>query len=87
MNKPMTDREYMEDILLTSKTLGALYHYATQEAANQKVHNQFKSNMSDVMDNQHQIYTTMSDKGWYPQQQAKQQQISQLKTKYSKPQK
>lgn len=78
----MTDKEYMEDVLLTAKTLGALYHYATQESGTQNVHNQFKTNMNEVMDAQHQLYSTMSQKGWYPQSQAQPQQIQQTKNKF-----
>ncbi len=79
----MQDREYMEDVLLTAKTLGALYHYATQESSTEQVHQQFKTHMGEVMDAQHQIYAAMSQKGWYPQQQAQPQQIQQVKAKFS----
>lgn len=79
----MSDREYMEDLLLTAKTLTGVYHYATQEASTESLFNQFKTNMNEAVMMQHNIYSVMEQKGWYPQQQAQQEQIQQLKTKYS----
>lgn len=79
----MGDREYMEDILLTAKTLTGLYHYATQEASTQQVYSQFKTNLNETINMQHEIYDTMKQKGWYPQQQAQQAQIQQVKTKFT----
>ncbi|MCL2072228.1 MAG: spore coat protein [Oscillospiraceae bacterium] len=81
-NKQMSDKEYMEDLLLTSKTLNGLYHYATQESSTEPLRRQFKCNLSDSMEMQHNIYATMQQNGWYPQQQAQPQQITQVKTKY-----
>lgn len=79
----MTDREYMEDVLLTAKTLTGLYHYATQESSTESLHMQFKTNLNDTLQMQHSIYGAMQQHGWYPQQQAESQQISQVKTKFS----
>jgi spore coat protein CotF len=80
--KQMTDKEYMEDLLMTSKTLNGLYHTATQEASTEPLRRQFKSNHSDTIEMQHNIFTAMQQNGWYPTQQAQPQQISQVKTKY-----
>jgi len=82
MKVNMTDREYMEDVLLTSKTLTGLYHYATQESSTVDLHNQFKNNLNSALNMQHNIYSTMQQNGWYPQQQAQQEQICQIKTKF-----
>jgi len=82
----MTDKEYMEDVLLTSKTLSGLYHYATQESSTEQLHNQFKSNLNDTITMQHNIYSAMQKNGWYPQQQADQSQVGQIKTRFSQPQ-
>lgn len=82
----MGDKEYMQDILFTAKTLTNLYHNATQEAATEQLYNQFKTNMNDSICMQHDIFNAMQQKGWYPMQQAQQQQIEQVKTKYSQPQ-
>ena len=78
----MTDKEYIEDILLTSKTLTGMYHYATQESSTEGLHNQFKCNLNDSIAMSHRIFASMQQNGWYPQQQAQQQQIQQVKSKY-----
>ena len=79
----MTDKEYMEDVMLTAKTLTSLYHYATQEASTQSLHSEFQKNLNDTLKMQHDIFSTMEQNGWYPQQQADQAQINQVKTKFS----
>jgi len=79
----MTDKEYIEDVLLTAKTLTSMYHYATQESSTEGLHNQFKCNLNDSIAMQHRIFAAMQQNGWYPQQQAQQQQINQVKSKYN----
>ena len=79
----MTDKEYMEDVLLTAKTLTSLYHYATQEASTQQLHGEFQKNLNSTLQMQHDIFCTMEQQGWYPQQQADQSQVLQVKTKFS----
>ncbi|MDR1754038.1 MAG: spore coat protein [Eubacterium sp.] len=81
----MNDREYMEDILLTAKTLTGVYHYATQESSTPNLHNQFQANLIDSFKMQNDIFTKMEQKGWYPQQQAPTQQINQVRSKFSQP--
>ncbi|MCL2633020.1 MAG: spore coat protein [Oscillospiraceae bacterium] len=80
--KQMTDREYMEDLLMTSKTLNGMYHYATTEASTEPLRRQFKCNHSDTIEMQHNIYVAMQQNGWYPQAKAEATQINQVKTKY-----
>lgn len=79
----MTDREYMDDILLTSKTMSSLYHYAVQESPTESVHNEFKTILNQSLDMQHSIYNIMEQKGWYTASPAPEQQINQVKTKFS----
>ncbi|MCL2036760.1 MAG: spore coat protein [Oscillospiraceae bacterium] len=81
-NRQMSDKEYMEDLLMTSKTLNGLYHYATTEASTEPIRKAFKCNLSDSIEMQHNIYAAMQQNGWYPQQQAQPQQINQVRTKY-----
>lgn len=82
-NATMCDRDYMEDILLTTKTLTSLYHYATQEASTESLHTQFKTNMNEAVSMQHNVYNKMAQKGWYPSQQADQTEINGVKNKFS----
>jgi spore coat protein CotF len=82
-SKTMTDKEYMQDVLLTSKTLTGLYHYATQESCTQPLHNQFKQNLNEALDWQSNVFTVMQQNGWYPMSQAGAQQVSQVKSKFA----
>ncbi len=79
----MTDREYMDDILLTAKTMSGLYHYAVQESPTEGLHNEFKALLGKSLDMQHTVYNVMQQKGWYQTQEAPQQQINQVKTKFA----
>jgi spore coat protein CotF len=81
--KAMTDKEYIEDVLLTAKTLTSMYHYATQESSTEGLHCQFKHNLNDSLSMQHRIFGAMQQNGWYPMQAADQQQINQVRSKYS----
>ncbi|MCL2018389.1 MAG: spore coat protein [Oscillospiraceae bacterium] len=81
--KAMSDKEYIEDVLLTAKTLTSMYHYATQESSTEGLHNQFKCNLNDSIAMQHKVFASMQQNGWYPQQMAEQQQINQVRSKYS----
>jgi spore coat protein CotF len=81
-NRQMTDKEYMEDLLMTSKTLNGLYHTATQEASTEPLRRQFKSNHSDTIEMQHNIFCAMQQNGWYQQTQAQPQQVNQIRTKF-----
>lgn len=79
----MTDREYMDDILLTSKTMSNLYHYAVQESPTENLHSEFKTILNQSLDMQHDIYSVMEQKGWYTTSEAQAQQINQVKNKFS----
>ncbi|MBE7024977.1 MAG: spore coat protein [Ruminococcaceae bacterium] len=79
----MTDREYMDDILLTSKTMSGLYHYAVQESPTESVHTEFKTILNQSLDMQHEIYSLMEQKGWYTTTEAPTQQVDQVKNKFS----
>ena len=79
----MNDQMIMENILLTTKGACDLYMHGTIESATQNVQQAFDSALSDSLCMQGDIYRKMAQKGWYPSQQADQQQISQVKQKYS----
>ena len=79
----MNDQMIMEDILLTTKGACDLYMHGTIESATQNVQQAFDSALSDSLCMQGDIYQKMASKGWYPSQQADQQQIQQVKQKYA----
>lgn len=79
----MNDQMIMENILLTTKGACDLYMHGTIESATQNVQQAFDSALSDSLCMQSDIYQKMSDKGWYPAQKVDQQQINQVRQKYS----
>ena len=79
----MNDQMIMENILLTTKGVCDLYMHGAIESATQNVQQTFDSALSDSLCMQGDIYPKMAQKGWYPAQQADQQQINQVRQKYS----
>ena len=79
----MNDQTIMENILLTTKGVCDLYMHGTIESATQNVQQAFDSALNDSLCMQSDIYQKMSQKGWYPAQQAPQHQIDQVRQKYA----
>lgn len=79
----MDDRNIMENLLLTTKGVCDLYLHGAIESATPQVHSAFKSALTDALTMQSDIYAGMSEKGWYPSQTAEQQQVQQVRQKYS----
>lgn len=79
----MTDREYMDDILVSSKSLSNLYHYAVQESPTDKIHYEFKDILNKSLEMQHDIYDIMTQKGWYQIEAAPASKINQVATKFT----
>lgn len=83
MNKTMSDKELMTDILTSEKALSALYHYAVQESSSEPLHCDFKNILNDALQDQNNVFKSMEQKGWYPMEQAPQQQVDKVKNKFS----
>ena len=79
----MNDQSIMENILLTTKGVCDLYMHGAIESATRNVQQTFDTALNDSLCMQSDIYQKMSQKGWYPAQQADQQQISQVRQKYA----
>ena len=79
----MDDKNLMQNLLLLEKGGCDLYMHGAIESATQNVQQAFDSALSDSLCMQGDIYQKMSQKGWYPSQQADQQQISQVRQKYA----
>ena len=79
----MDDKVIMENILTATKSACGLLMHGTIESATPNVNSTFKSSLDDCLAMQNEIYSKMSQKGWYPTQQAQQQQISAAKQKFS----
>ncbi len=79
----MDDRMIMEDILTAVKTGADLYLHGTIESGTANVHGAFNTSLGDTLKLQNEIYTKMSQKGWYTSEQAPQQKIDQARQKFS----
>ena len=79
----MNDKEIMENLLQTTKGICDLYLHGTIESPTQNVHAAFDDALNQNLCMQNQIYNAMSQQGWYPMQQAEQQQIQQVRNKFA----
>ena len=79
----MEDKDLMESELLTLKGVCDLYLHGTLEATTAEVHCAFKNALNESLNIQNKIYTLMAEKGWYPMQNAPQQEINTVKQKFA----
>ena len=79
----MDDKNLMQNLLLLEKGVCDLYMHGAVESGTQNVHLAFNSAFTDSLSMQNEIYTKMSQKGWYSQKQVDQNKIDTLKTQYS----
>ena len=79
----MNDQQIMENLLHTTKGVCDLYMHGAIESSTQSVHQAFDAALSDSLCMQDDIYKKMTAKGWYQTAQADQQQIAQVKQKYT----
>jgi len=79
----MNDQKIMENLLLTTKGVCDLYLHGAIESSTQNVNNTFDQALDQSLCMQDGIYQKMAAQGWYPAQQAEQQQIDQVKQKFA----
>ena len=79
----MNDKEIMTNILNAVKGECDLFMHGAIESSTPNVHSVFTQSFNDALAMQNQIYAKMSEKGWYPAQQAQQTQIDAVKQKFS----
>ena len=79
----MNDKELFEDLLLTVKGGSDLYLHGTIESSTQNIHCTFDKALTDSLKMQNEIYSKMSQKGWYPSEQADQNKINQARQRFS----
>ena len=79
----MEDRTIMDNILTSTKGMCDLLMHGVIESSTPNVHAQMKTALNDYLCMQNDIYQKMSEKGWYPMQQADQQQINAAKQKFT----
>ena len=79
----MNDQKIMENLLLTTKGVCDLYLHGAIESSTQNVNSTFDQALDQSLCMQDGIYQKMAAQGWYPAQQAQQQQIDQVKQKFA----
>ena len=79
----MQDQVIMDNILTSVKNACDIFMHGAIESPTPNVNNAFKQALNDCLCVQNEIYSKMTEKGWYPMQQAEQQKIDAAKQKYS----
>ena len=79
----MNEKEIMENLLLNLKGECDLFLHGAIESFSTAVHATVTQALNDTLSMQNQVYSKMSEKGWYPAQTADSQQINAVKQKYS----
>lgn len=79
----MDDKPLMESILMVTKGVCDLYMHGTIESPTPNVHFAFDRALQETLSMQAEIYKQMSDRGWYPVEQADQQKIEKVKQKFA----
>lgn len=79
----MDDRNLMQNLLLLEKGCCDLYMHGAVESANRNVLSAFSSAYDDSLSMQGEIFSKMTEKGWYNIAQVEQQKIDKLRQQYS----
>lgn len=78
----MTDRDMMEALLTSTKNACDLYLHGVMEASTPQVRQTLSRALNESLVMQDDIYQLMSSQGWYAPQQAQNQQIDQVRSKF-----
>ena len=79
----MNDKEIMTNILNAVKGECDLLMHGAIESSTPNVHQAFTQSINDALALQNQIYAKMAQKGWYPAENAQQNEINKVKQKYA----
>lgn len=79
----MNDQKIMENLLLTTKGACDLYLHGAVESATQNVNAAFDNALDQSLCMQDGIYQQMAAQGWYPNEQATQQQLDKVRNKFA----
>ena len=79
----MQDQSIMENLLLTTKGACDLYLHGAIESATQNVNAAFDNALDQSLCMQDGIYQQMAAQGWYPSEQATQQQLDKVRNKFA----
>ena len=77
------DKEILEKELLVLKGACDLYLHGALEATTAEVHTAFKDALNESLNIQNKIYSLMTEKGWYQNEAAPQNEINTVKQKFN----
>ena len=79
----MDDKNMMQNLLLLEKGCCDLYLHGAVESSTKNVLGAFNSALDDSLSMQDEIYSKMTNKGWYNVCDVEQTKIDQLRQKYA----
>ncbi|MCK4257640.1 MAG: spore coat protein [Halanaerobiales bacterium] len=78
-----TDRDRINDLLLSEKYLTEGYNISTFEATNSQLQSTIKNILNNTHTNREILHQTMQQRGWYQTEPADQQQVSQTYSEFN----
>ena len=78
----MSDKEIMEDILMSQKFISNAYNTVTNECINQQLRTDFLNILREEHNIQQSVYDQIKTRGWFSPAQAETQKISAAHTKF-----
>ena len=83
MKETLNDGEMLTDALSSEKFMTENYNTFTNECAPPRLMNEFMNLLCEEHQMQHDIFSEMQKRGWYPTQDAPAEKIAQTKMKFS----
>ena len=80
----LTDREMLTDALSSEKFMTENYNTYANECASPSLMNEFMNLLSEEHQIQHDVFSELQKRGWYPIQSAPAEKVQQAKMKFSK---
>ena len=81
----LNDREMLTDALSSEKFMTENYNQYANECASPSLMNEFMNLLSEEHQIQHEVFTELQKRGWYPTQEAPAEKVQQAKRKFSNP--
>ena len=83
MTKPFfSEREMMEDGILTQKQMTTIYNTGACESVNQQLCSSFVSILAEEQDLRTKLFEVMSERGWHQPKEADESKIALVKQKF-----
>lgn len=79
----LTDREMLTDALSSEKFMTENYNTYANECASPSLMNEFMNLLSEEHQIQHDVFSELQKRGWYPTQSAPAEKFQQAKMKFS----